>query len=52
LRYLDDSFVSEEIDELKYYDLIIIDEFKSILNQFSSSTLGDNKKETFQLLDI
>jgi len=51
LRNLDSTFISEEIDEIKHYDLIIIDEIESILNQFSSSTLGDKKRETFQLLD-
>ena len=51
LRNLDCTYISDEIDEIKFYDLIIIDEVESILNQFSSTTLGDKKKETFQLLD-
>jgi len=51
LRNLDDTFISDDCDMIKNYDLIIIDEVESILNQFSSSTLRDVKKETFQLFD-
>jgi hypothetical protein len=51
LRNLDYTFISDDEDIIKNYDLIIIDEVESILNQFSSSTLRDVKKETFQLFD-
>ena len=51
IRNLDNTHISDTEDEINYYDLIIIDEVESIMNQFSSSTLGDKKKETFNLLD-
>lgn len=40
----------EEVEEIPKYDLVICDEIESILQHFDSPTLGDTKRETFQLM--
>ena len=42
------DFIDEYTEQIKQYDLIIIDECESVLNQFNSPTFKNQSKETFE----
>ena len=42
------DFIDEYTESIQQYDLIIIDECESVLNQFNSPTFKNKSKETFQ----
>ena len=44
----DNDFIDEYTEQIKQYDLIIIDEIESVLNQFNSPTFKNKSKETFE----
>lgn len=44
------DFIDDEVIEVPKYDLVIIDEVESVLQQFNSSTMNKHSKTTFELL--
>ena len=42
------DFIDEYTESIQQYDLIIIDECESVLNQFNSPTFKNKSKETFE----
>ena len=44
------DFIDDEVIEVPKYDLIIIDEIESVLQQFNSTTMNKQSKSTFDLL--
>ena len=48
LMRLSNDFIDEYTEQINQYDLIIVDEIESVLNQFNSPTFKNKSKETFE----
>ena len=48
MRLSNNDFIDEYTEQIKQYDLIIVDEIESVLNQFNSPTYKNKSKETFE----